>query len=533
MKTVTPQQLKVMLHDGEEIAVVDVREQGVFSKGHLLLACSIPLSHLELKLRDLVPRQSTRIVLVDDGPSDKLHLAGKAAERLDCFGYSNIAVLADGIEGWRDAGYELFSGINVPSKAFGEFVEITYDTPRLSAEELKAKVDAGEKLVILDSRPKDEYHCMNIPGGINVPGAELVYRVHDVAPDPETLVVVNCAGRTRSIIGAQSLINAAISNPVAALKNGTMGWELAGFDLEHGKERNSLPPTPGGLEKAKTCAARVAKRFGVKGVDWKTLERWGVEADKRTLYVLDVRLPEEYEGGHLEGARNAPGGQLVQAADKYMAVRGARVILVDDTEVRATMTASWLIQMGWTETYVLAGGIGSKPLPQGSHRPVILGFEKCPSLSTAELKSMIDSGESVAVIDLATSVEYRNRHIPGAWWAVRSRLESDLQNIPQVGLLVLTSPEGTLAYLAAKEAKALRPDVGVRVLEGGTRSWIDADFPTTKGMEHFISEADDVWYKPYDYNKDPKQAMRDYLTWEVGLIEQIERDGDVEFKAFT
>jgi rhodanese-related sulfurtransferase len=106
------------------------------------------------------------------------------------------------LESWRAAGFELFSGSSVPSKAFGEYVEFHDDTPRLPAEEIKALIDEGADMVILDSRPFDEYRRMNIPGGIDTPGTELVYRVGDLAPNPDTLVVVNCAGRTRSIIGA-------------------------------------------------------------------------------------------------------------------------------------------------------------------------------------------------------------------------------------------------------------------------------------------------------------------------------------------
>ena len=134
-------------------------------------------------------------------------------------------------------------------------------------EELKGKLDSGEDMVILDSRPFDEYHRMNIPTGIDVPGAELVHRVHDLAPSPETLVVVNCAGRTRSIIGAQSLINAEIPNQVVALRNGTMGWELSGFVNERGSQKRHLTSTDEGTAKAIEAAARVAKRFGVQSID--------------------------------------------------------------------------------------------------------------------------------------------------------------------------------------------------------------------------------------------------------------------------
>ncbi|MCH8189242.1 MAG: penicillin acylase family protein [Proteobacteria bacterium] len=174
----------------------------------------------------------------------RLGLAGRAAERLESFGYGDVKILDGGVHAWAQAGFELFTGLNVPSKAFGEFIEETCGTPHIDAEELKRKIDAGEDLIILDARPMNEFQNMNIPGAIDCPGAELAYRIQDLAPSPETRIVVNCAGRTRSIIGAQTLINACVPNPVVALKNGTMGWHLTGFELEHGQDRP--PPAVSG-----------------------------------------------------------------------------------------------------------------------------------------------------------------------------------------------------------------------------------------------------------------------------------------------
>jgi len=205
-----------------------------------------------------------------------------------------------------------------------------------------------------------------------VPGAELVLRAGHVAPDPETTIIVNCAGRTRSIIGTQSLINAGVTNKVAALRNGTIGWTLAKQNLEHGAGRR------GGIglfEGAKGNAREVAYRAGVKhiGVD----EAATLEAQiHRTLYRFDVRDAEEYAAGHIAGFRHYPGGQLVQEVDMAAPVRGARILLTDNMGVRADMTASWLAQMGW-EVYVLDGGydraleIGPPkiwPKPDPAHR---------------------------------------------------------------------------------------------------------------------------------------------------------------------
>ncbi len=387
-----------------ELALIDVREAPAYATGHLLYAANLPLARLDRLAAPALPRRSVPIVVCDGGEG----LAARAAGRLAALGYRDLRVLAGGVGAWAAGGGVLFSGTNVPSKAFGEHVEHVEGTPSLSAEEVNALVESGADLVILDSRPRSEYRAHSIPGGICVPGAELAYRVHDLRESPEPRVVVNCAGRTRSIIGAQSLINAGVAN-VASLRNGTMGWRLAGLPLAFGAERSYPALSEAGRKEAKRAAARVAERFAVRSLDRAGYEAWRREGNARTLYVFDVRSPEEYEAGHLPGSRSAPGGQLVQETDVYAPVLGSRVVLVDDDGVRATMTASWLEQMG---------------------------------------------GREVAVLESA--------------------------------------------------------------LEAG---------PLERGAPEAVAEPDDRWPKPYDREEGVEQAMRDYLAWELGLVEQIARDG--------
>ncbi|HLI11255.1 MAG TPA: rhodanese-like domain-containing protein [Alphaproteobacteria bacterium] len=522
----TPQAVKAMLADGEELAILDVREGGVFARSHLLFASSLPLSRLELGIDRLVPRRTARVVVCDD---DGGELAQRAAYRLFALGWKNIAVLKGGVAGWRAAGYELFSGVFVPSKAFGELVEHRCDTPRIEAAELKRRLDAKEDVVILDSRPLDEFRAMSIPGGVDCPGAELVYRAFDLVRRPETLVVVNCAGRTRSIIGAQSLINAGLPNRVVALKDGTMGWHLAGFELARGCADTAPPPSPAGLAKAREAAARVGERAGLRRIDTATLARFEAEATRRTLYRFDVRSPEEYAAGHRPGWRSAPGGQLVQATDQYAGTRNARIVLADSDGVRATMTASWLIQMGWEDVYVLDAALpadgperGPEPLRLAGDAPAVA------TIAPAAARAMIEAGEAV-VVDFATSLEYRAAHIPGAWFAIRARLSESLAKLPAARTLVLTSPDGVVARYAARDLATLTKRE-LRVLEGGTAAWRAAGLPLAEGLEHLADETEDVWYRPYDRRESVEAAMRDYLKWEVDLPAQIARDGDARFR---
>jgi rhodanese-related sulfurtransferase len=528
---VSPDEVRAMLKDGGEMALLDVREEGVFSdQGHPFFANSVPLSRLELMIRDLVPRPLTRIVVYDGGPGElDQGLADRAATKLALMGYRNLAVMAGGARGWAAAGYELFTGVNVPSKAFGELVEHRCETPHIAASELKRRLDAGEQVLIVDSRPIGEFRNMSIPGAFDCPGAELVYRVPDRVPSPDTLVVVNCAGRTRSIIGAQSLRNAGLPNPVMALENGTMGWELAGLELARGREDALPPPSPAGLGRARALADKVAARFAIRRIDDATLARFTAEMEQRTLYLFDVRSPEEYLAGHLAGARSAPGGQLVQATDVYMATRNARIVLVDNDGVRAVMTGSWLVQMGWPEVYVLEGGIEGRQLVQGMPTPVIPELDKAAvaTISPADLKTLIEKGEA-AVVDLAPSIAYEAGHIPGAWFAVRARLPGSLDRVPKRRVLVLTAPDAVLARLAAAElGNSSFPET--RVLDGGTATWKAAGLPLATGREAMADTPDDCWRRPYDPYAG-EGARERYLKWEIELIRQMEREGDIGFR---
>ena len=516
---VSPSAVRTMLGDGGELALIDVREELIFSQNHLLLARSVPLSRLELQFAQLVPRRATRIVLCDDADG----LAERAAAMLRRNGYTDLRILAGGVAAWGGAGFELFSGMNVPSKAFGEYVEHANGTPSIAAGELERLLRDRADVAVLDSRPFDEYVRVSIPTATNVPGAELVLRVRDIAPSPQTMVVVNCAGRTRSIIGAQSLINAGLPNKVVALRNGTMGWSLAGFACDSGKNRRATGVSPTTLDWARDAAHRVAQSCGVERIDAAALEAWRAD-NARTLYLFDVRDPAEYEAGHLPGAISAPGGQLVQATDQYVGTLGARIVLVDDAEVRAAMTASWLRQMGYADVFVLVAAGTESGYPQGP----ILETDTRPdaAIDPGALDELL-SAKTATIVDLSLSRNYLARHIPGAWFAIRTRLAKALKKIPVHGTLVLTSEDGVLARLGLAEAAGLL-DRPVRCLDGGNAAW-QAAGNTFSSEARMADEAIDQWRKPYERSGDTKAAMAEYLAWETDLLPRIARDGTLRF----
>lgn len=512
----------------EELALLDVREEAPFAEAHPLFAANLPLGRIELEAYGRIPRRDTSIVVYDDGEG----LALAAAQRLRQLGYSAVHLLAGGLQGWRDAGGEIFRDVNAPSKAFGELVESQRHTPSLSAPEVKALLDADADVVVLDARRYDEYNTMSIPGGISVPGAELVLRVRALAPSPQTRVIVNCAGRTRSIIGSQSLINAGIPNPVSALRNGTIGWTLAGQQLEHGKTRRFAEcplDAPGSAHhlQAVSASRQVADRARVGRADLAALERWQQES-ARTTYRFDVRTPEEYSRGHLPGFSSAPGGQLVQETDHAAPVRGARIVLADDDGVRANMSASWLAQMGW-DVYVLDGlqerhfsanGSQGQTLPPPAPHELVAAQQLAQWLQ--------EPAGGTVLLDFTSSANYVKQHIPGARFALRSQLAAVLQQNTAATRYVLTCGSGLLASYAAADIQQLS-DKPVFVLTGGTAAWVAAGLPLESGETRLASPRIDRYRRPYEGTDNPSAAMQAYLDWEYGLVAQLAADGSHGF----
>lgn len=521
----TVSEVRQTLLAGQEIALIDVREEDPFARSHPLWAANFPLGHIELQAYRRIPRQDTLLVIY--GHHDGEDLAPIAARRFIALGYTRVTVLDGGLAAWEAQGGELFQDVNVPSKSFGELVESIKHTPSLSAQEVKQLQDRGDNIVIVDARRFDEYQTMNIPGSLSVPGGELALRIAQVAPDPDTLVVVNCAGRTRSIIGTQSLVNVAARKRVAALRNGTIGWLLAGQTLEHGADRHAdyAVRSDALINNAKALAIKA----GAKHIDVSALDT--LKDASRNIYLLDVRTPEEYAAGHLAGFLSAPGGQLVQETDHHAPVRGARIILADDDGIRANMAASWLGQMGW-EVYVLNQAVTSQAdlvagIPAVGHAALP---ETISLISPHTLQQWLaDNGDTVHVLDFTSGANYAKGHIPGAWYALRSQLKQVLASIPKAERIVCTCGSALLAKLAAIDLQALT-DARIAVLDGGTNAWKEAGLPIETHVQHLAVPITDRYRRPYEGTNNSAETMQAYLDWEFGLIAQLDRDGTHGFR---
>ena len=324
---------------------------------------------------------------------------------------------------------------------------------------------------------------MSIPTGISVPGGELAYRIGDIAPDPKTLVVVNCAGRTRSIMGAESLRRAGIPNKVVALRNGTMGWELAGLRCERGRTERFAPGTPktAALALQRAQASPSSPACGVIGAD--RPRRASRTTRPHALCAGRARpggIPRRPPPGQRQRAGRAAG-----AGDRPLGRRARRAHRAGGRHRRARPHGRRLAAPDGPSRRVRGRG---RPGRDPHHRhatPAGAGLAAtAPTIDVPGLVALLDSGDGTVVIDLARSIDFRDGHIPGALWGVRTRLDALAPQLAAARHVVLTSPDGVLARLAVAEVQGADQAPRCAVLDGGTDAWRAFGRPLVQGPHH-------------------------------------------------
>lgn len=520
IREIDPATAKAQLHAGEEIAFLDVREAGEFGQGHPLFAVPCPYSRLELQVGGLVPNLRAPIILIDGGDG----VSARAARRLEAIGYTEVTIVTGGANGWEGAGFSLFKGVNVPSKALGELAEAVWHPTIVDAARLRDWRTAGREFLLFDARPPAEYAKMHVPGARCLPNGELAHRFAAAVPDAGTPIVINCAGRTRGLIGAVGLRLAGIPNPVMALENGTQGWALAGEALVRGAAAAPYPA----LGEAEIAASRERASGFLQAWRIPPIDRTRLEALRRendhTLYLFDVRSAEEFRAGHIVGAVHAPGGQLVQATDQWIGVRHARVVLSDDTGLRGALAAFWLRQMGW-HVYFLADSGKEANEAAIEHQPA-RGDRHLSLVSAREAAAGLAAGTHL-LLDLRTSQRHRECHPRGARWSIRPRLATAMGSAREV---VILADEPAVASLAAKDIVGLG-QLEVSLLDGGMSSWREAGLPVDASPAGpSPQEAIDFLTFVHDRHEGNLEASRLYLAWEMGLVAQLDTDERAEFR---
>jgi rhodanese-related sulfurtransferase len=511
-----PELAKVMASDGL-FAVLDVRERGEYNDCQIPNATSLPRSQIEFRIAELVPSRSIPVVVYDEG----CKRAELAAHTLAHLGYTQVSILDGGLTAWHNEGRETVSGVNVPSKAFGEQVHHDRNVPDLAPEELKTLIDSNADITILDVRTPEEYARFCIPGGLNVPGGDLILWADELRRKPT--VIVNCAGRTRSIIGTAALRRLGLTN-VRALRNGTMGWLLAGFQLETQPSRRGPAANSESRAQALTTALSVAAEEELMWVTVEVLARSMRDSHETVTYIIDVRSEDEFVAGHIAGSINVPGGQAVQRADDFVAVRNAEIIFISNQSARAVMAAYWYSEMGFKQVRVLQGGLEAW---QRSGQPLVGGVSMAEPLSfsaaqrgtkyvdAAMLRGEVPSGSST-VLDVSTSLEHGTAHVPGAKWISRGWLDIKLPELiaDRAQRIILTCRDGQQSTFAAQQLARIGY-ANIFVLVGGMRGWMAAGYPTDSGLRDALTAANDVVLSPSIRGN--KEDMQKYLDWELKL----------------
>ncbi|MDA0264191.1 MAG: rhodanese-like domain-containing protein [Chloroflexi bacterium] len=517
---ISSQDLKNLMDGDSPYALIDVRESGEYNATHIPGAALIPRRRIEFIIGDSVPFKGTQVVVCDDD-GRRAQLAAATLEKL---GYTNVFHLEGGTNRWASNDLPTEWGVNVPSKDFGEMQEVVHHVPEISADDLHERIERGDKLVILDSRTPEEYQRMCIPGGRSLPGGELALRITDITKElePGTTVVINCAGRTRSIMGTRVLQRMGVN--AVGLKNGTSGWLLAGYDLEYGGDRVELPQvSPEGKAAAEEYAARLAKEDGVRYLDVGGLQEVLNKRDEESVYLIDVRTEQEYTSGHIPGFRSFPGGQAVQRSDDVAVVKNATYVFCCDGTARATITASLYRQMGHENVFAVAGGVTAW---QDANREKETGYPRndIPGMAEAETSTKkvtpqeLSSNPSDLVLFLDTSQDFSQGHTPGAKWISRSWLEIEIDAAARSksASITLTCGNGRNSTLAAATLKALGY-TDVSVLEGGFAAWKSAGLPVEEGLTGIVRPPSDINYLGVDRSY---AEMMNYLRWETALGEK-------------
>lgn len=525
LRSISADELHSRLRERIETSILDVRSNSAFVREHILRSTPLPFGLLEARIDRAVPRKSTFVVVVDDGEQ----LAVRSAERLRGLGYLNVVVLSGGLAAWREAGLQTISGQHAISKALGEYVERNYDTPRLTPQELQRRRADGEEIIVIDTRPSEEFGYVAIPDSVAAPGVEILYRFDEVVPSPFTTVVITCAGRTRGIIGAQALLNAGIPNPVYSLENGTSGWEFAGLEPLRGAARYAPAPDKANLRIARDRAAEIERRSGVVRISGTDLAQFRAEADTRSLYLFDIRTTDEYRAGHIPGALSVPGGQLVQTTDLFVGTQYARIVVVDGEDgVRGALTASWLLQMDVGEVFLYAAepaaavelGDAAVPLPKLDHARYV---------DAADIAGQVEAGR-LTVIDFASvlSGQSDRRVVPESWYATRASLPARTGDLPGLGDILFLSEDGVEAAFAANDIE--RDDRrNLLVFRGGTRAWEQAGLPLVdEAHEHSLAPEGSP--NPRRTIAERKASFDDYVAWGDVIVDQIRADGTLVFK---
>ena len=167
----------------------------------------------------------------------------------------------------------------------------------------------------------------------------------------------------------------------------------------------------------------------------------------------------------------------MQETDHNAAVRGARIVLIDDQLIRAYMTASWLGQMNW-EVYVLETDFSQVFTENGAWRAQVPQAKQIQRITSTQL-NRFKQQQDIVIWDVSTFAQYKKGHIDGAAWLLKADAIELVQKseYQTKTAIVLTCEQAILANFAAEEIEPyLAENQQLYVLEGGNAGWTSAGY---------------------------------------------------------
>ena len=523
--TINPSDIESWCDTHHNRALIDVNEFGEFIMGHAPHFVCIPRGHLPERMRYLIPDSDTAVLLMcSDG-----RRSARAAAEVRALGYRSVTVVDGGLATYTGAGMPIEQGSNVLGKRFGELLAAQEDVEQLTPRQVD-ELAANGPVALFDVRTTREFEGEgHLPGAVSAPGHRVA---HDVSAlrrkQPDTPVILNCAGRTRSIVAAEKLSALGIQK-VYALQNGTMAWLLDGRELDSRRADgdDAISESPDLDADLATAAARLAQQqqlVSESAGDLMARLRRG-----EPLYLVDVRAPADFSASTIPGARSCPDGQLTNQADDVMAVRSTPVYCFSTVDVQAILAARTLAGMGFEQVRWIRGGFrawvadslptqpGRVPMP-----PPVTPHEALFLQNAADLASSGSLRTGNQVVDVRSVSAFVAEHVPGATWIPFGLLDLDAgEHLDTSRPILLIGDHDTAAARGAR----LLADLGFQAcgLRGGIASWVKAGLAVESGadgnnidMTAAREEVDIVGFGPVELRR-TKADMRRYLEWEIAL----------------
>jgi rhodanese-related sulfurtransferase len=191
---------------------------------------------------------------------------------------------------------------------------------------------------------------------------------------------------------------------------------------------------------------------------------------------------------------------------------------------RSVITAYWYAQMGFKHVQVLEGGINAwlengRNLETKAPDNEPMNFRKALSrvdkIDAAGLNRRLRERAEINLLYVGDSRRFKNGHIPGSIWLLRSFLDQKIEstvsdrNLP----IVVTCDDGRDSILGASTLLDLGYE-NIQVLDGGTEAWQSAGLSLVSGATGIIGQPDDIMPKSHERTR--AQMLR-YLDWEEKL----------------